>query len=129
MKIVLDSNVLISAFASRGLCADLFRELAASHDIVISEYILSEVHEKLVGKLRISTSVADGIRNLLTQYVAESPELPKIDASIRDPDDVPIIAFAAAIDADILITGDRDLLDVASDLPVKTLSPREFYNR
>jgi len=129
VKIVLDSNVLISAFAARGLCADLFRELVASHDLVISDYILAEVYEKLVGKFRISAPVAIGIRELLTQYVIGQGELPEINVAIRDPDDVPIVAFAVAVAADVLVTGDRDLLDIASDLPVEVLSPREFYDR
>ena len=129
MKIVLDSNVLISAFATRGLCAALFRELVASHDLLISNYILEEVHEKLLRKFRISKPVANSIRDLLMQYVVAPEELPEISATIRDPDDVPIVAFAAAVRADALITGDRDLLDVASELPVEVLSPRAFYDR
>lgn len=129
MKIVLDSNVLISAFAARGLCADLFRELVASHDLLISDYILAEVHEKLIGKFRMSPPVADGIRELLTQYLVTPGDLPEIEIPIRDPDDVPIVAFAVAVAADALITGDRDLLDVASELPVEVLSPRSFYDR
>jgi len=129
VKIVLDSNVLISAFVARGLCADLFRDLVASHELLISDYILSEVHEKLLHKFRMSAPVADGIRDLLKQYVVQPGELPEIGVSIRDPDDVPIVAFAAAVAADVLITGDRDLLDVASELPVEVLSPRAFYDR
>lgn len=129
MKIVLDSNILISAFATRGLCADLFRDLVASHEVAISDYILEEVHEKLIGKFHMSQVVVNGIRDLLMQYVVSHGELPVIQTSIQDPDDVPIVAFATAIAADLLITGDRDLLDVASDLPVDVLSPREFYER
>lgn len=129
MKFVLDSNVLISAFATRGLCADLFRELVASHDLLISDYILAEVHETLLLKFRMSPPVADGIRDLLMQYVVAPGELPEIRVAIRDPDDVPIVAFAAAVGADVLITGDRDLLEIASELPVAVLSPRGFYDR
>lgn len=129
MKIVLDSNILINAFATRGLCADLFRDLVASHEVAISDYILEEVHEKLIGKFHMSQVVVNGIRDLLMQYVVSHGELPVIQTSIRDPDDVPIVAFATAIAADLLITGDRDLLDVASDLPIDVLLPREFYER
>jgi uncharacterized protein len=129
VKIVLDSNVLISAFAARGLCADLFRELVASHEIIISDYILAEVYEKLVGKLRISRPVANGIREILMQYVSALGELPEIKVAIRDPDDVPVVALAVSVAADVLITGDRDLLDIASDFPIVVLSPREFYDR
>lgn len=127
MRIVLDSNVLISAFATRGLCADLFRDVVASHELVVSDYILAEVHEKLVLKIKVAPAVADGIRDLLTPFAASPESTPEVKEPIRDPDDVPIVAFALAVGADALISGDRDLLDVASALPLQVLSPREFF--
>jgi predicted nucleic acid-binding protein len=61
VKIVLDSNVLISAFATRGVCADLFREVVATHELILSDYIVTEVREKLSIKFKIpDTTVAAG---------------------------------------------------------------------
>lgn len=128
MKIVLDTNVLVSAFATRGLCADLFRDIVAHHTLAVSDYILEELHAKLVGKLRVPTSVAENIRVLLSPYRLKQEVLPKLSIEIRDPDDVPVVAFAVAIGADLLITGDRDLLDIADALPVRVIAPRQFYN-
>jgi putative PIN family toxin of toxin-antitoxin system len=128
VKIVLDTNVLVSAFATRGLCADLFRDVVAHHSLAVSDYILEELHAKLVGKLRVPTSAAENIRVLLSPYRIEQGVLPKLSIEIRDPDDVPIVAFAVAIGADLLITGDRDLLDIAEALPVRVIAPRQFYN-
>ena len=54
--------------------------------------------------------------------------LPEVTVKIRDHDDIAIVAFAMAIGADILITGDRDLLDVSDILPVRVISPRKFYD-
>ena len=128
MKIVLDTNVLVSAFATRGLCADLFRDIMSHHTLSVSDYILEELHAKLVGKLRVPTSVAENIRVLLSPHRIEQEALPKLSIEIRDPDDVPVVAFAVAIGADLLITGDRDLLDIADALPVRVIAPRQFYN-
>lgn len=62
--------------------------------------------------------------------LAASPEsTPEVEEPIRYPDDVPIVAFALEVGADVLISGDRDLLDVASALPLQVLSPREFFER
>ncbi len=58
MKVVLDTNVLLSAFATRGLCADLFRDVLAMHELSLSDYIIGEVHEKLVKKFHVSSSLA-----------------------------------------------------------------------
>ena len=129
MTVVLDTNVLVSAFAARGLCADLFRDVISHHTLALSDYILDELQQKLTEKLRVSTPVAQGIHALLLPYRVVHAELPDIDVDIRDSDDIPIVAFALAMKADFLITGDRDLLDIALSLPVPVISPRQFYQR
>ena len=129
MTIVLDTNVLVSAFAARGLCADLFRDVITQHTFVVSDYILNELHHKLVEKLRVPKPVAQSINALLLPYRVVHAELPEIYVNIRDLDDIPIIAFALAMKADLLITGDRDLLDIASSMPVSVISPRQFYQQ
>ena len=55
--------------------------------------------------------------------------LPEVEVTIRDRDDIPIVAFAIAVETDLLITGDRDLLDVSALLPIRVISPRQFYER
>jgi len=44
-----------------------------------------------------------------------------------DPDDVPVLEQAVAGEADVLVTGDRDLLDVAGRVPVEITTPRGFW--
>lgn len=127
MRIVLDTNVLVSAFAARGLCADLFRDVLAHHTLIVSKHILNELYEKLTEKLRVPSSTVESIRALLMPHRLTVDALPEVTVTIRDPDDIAIVAFAMAIGADILITGDRDLLDVSDILPVRVMSPREFY--
>lgn len=124
MRIVLDTNVLVSAFAARGLCADLFRDVLAHHTLIVSDYILDELQEKL----RVPSPVVESIRALLMPHRLTVDALPEVTVKIRDHDDIAIVAFAMAIGADILITGDRDLLDVSDILPVRVISPRKFYD-
>ena len=124
MRIVLDTNVLVSAFAARGLCADLFRDVLAHHTLIVSDYILDELQEKL----RVPSPVVESIRALLMPHRLTVDALPEVTVTIRDHDDIAIVAFAMAIGADILITGDRDLLDVSDILPVRVISPRKFYD-
>lgn len=128
MRIVLDTNVLVSAFAARGLCADLFRDVLAHHTLIVSDYILDELYEKLTEKLRVPSPIVESIRALLMPHRSNVEVLPEVTVTIRDPDNIAIVAFTMAIGADILITGDRDLLDVSDILPVRVMSPREFYD-
>jgi len=53
MKVVLDTNVIVAAFATRGLCAAVFQLCLTKYRIVLSEYILSEVAEGLANKIRL----------------------------------------------------------------------------
>lgn len=43
MKVFLDTNVIVSAFGTRGLCADLIRLVIARHELTVSEVVLEEV--------------------------------------------------------------------------------------
>jgi predicted nucleic acid-binding protein len=65
---------------------------------------------------------------LLHPFLLRGLKLPILDLAIRDPDDVPILAFAVAAGAGLLITGDRDLLELSKASPVRIVSPREFFN-
>ena len=47
--------------------------------------------------------------------------------AIRDADDRWVLAAALDARADLLVTGDRDLLDVSAAAPVKIVSPRAFW--
>ena len=43
MRVFLDTNVLAGAIGTRGLCADVLREIFASHDLLISEHVIGEL--------------------------------------------------------------------------------------
>jgi predicted nucleic acid-binding protein len=43
VKVFLDTNVLISALATRGLCADLYERLLTEHEVIIGEPVVAEV--------------------------------------------------------------------------------------
>ena len=48
MKIFLDTNVLASAFATRGLCADVVREIIDSENLIVSQQVLDELKEVII---------------------------------------------------------------------------------
>ena len=61
MRVFLDTNIIVSAFTTRGLCADLFREILAVHTLVISEQILAETQEVLTRRFTLNSEVEDAI--------------------------------------------------------------------
>jgi len=57
MRVFLDTNVLVSAVATRGLCADVLREVLVSHQLVISSPLLNELTNILHSKFGIPFDV------------------------------------------------------------------------
>lgn len=55
MKAFLDTNVLVSAFATRGLCADLFRLALAEHELITTDIVLTELEGVLRERFGIPT--------------------------------------------------------------------------
>ncbi len=128
MRVFLDTNVLASAFATRGLCTDVLRHILAEHELLVGEVVLDELRRVFKTKFRLPAALIDDIEELLRdQEIVPKPARPG-SAKLRDPNDRWIVASAVAARADVLVTGDRDLLDVAGDLPLPVIDPRGFWN-
>lgn len=125
-RICLDSNVLVAAFAARGLCADLLRLILSEHHLVIPEVVVEEARRVLREKIRVDQRGMASFDAVVEQCeVAPSTDAPS-PTPVRDPDDERVLADALAADCELLVTGDDDLLSVASGSPIPILSPRAF---
>ena len=129
MRVFLDTNVLVSAFATRGLCADVLRTVLSEHELVTGEVILVELDRVLSEKLRLPRGHVDEIVGLLKeQTVVPTPTAP-LSLDLRDEDDRWIIASAIAAQTELFVTGDRELLDLDTrGLSFRILSPRAFWS-
>ena len=127
MRVYLDTNVLISAFATRGLCADILHTVVAEHQLIAGEAVLTEVGRVLRQKIGLSSAAVAEVDALLRQHASVVTDAAPLKLRIRDPDDLAILAEAVAGSSDVLMTGDRDLLDVASKAPIPIVTPRGFW--
>lgn len=129
MRVVLDTNVIIAAFAAHGLCSEVFEVCLTSHTIVISEHILSEVERGLIKKIHLpknsTASIIDYLRDIADIFVPELIE----DSACRDIEDRKIIGTAVSGNAKLIITGDDDLLILKKFMKIDMVTPREFWNR
>jgi putative PIN family toxin of toxin-antitoxin system len=126
MRIVLDANVIIAAFAARGLCESVFELCLHGHELLLSEDLLAEVERNLSAKIKLPSETVAGIVDLLRENAAimKPTELP--GNVCRDPDDVGVLGLALAGKADAIVTGDRDLLVLERFRGVSIITPREF---
>jgi putative PIN family toxin of toxin-antitoxin system len=128
MRVVLDTNVIIAAFAARGLCTDVFEVCLEGHTIVISEYILSETKRKLVEKFHLPRGIVQDIIEYLRDVTEVVGREPVDKPTCRDESDDGIIGTALGGNATFIITGDKDLLILKRYKGIKIVTPRDFWN-
>ena len=127
MRVFLDTNVLVSAFATRGLCADVLRHVLAEHVLVVGEVVLGELRKVLRRKLKLPAEIVEEIEQFLREHeVVPKPKAPST-LEVRDPDDRWVLANALAGNADILVSGDQDLLALGAKSPLPIVDPRGFW--
>jgi putative PIN family toxin of toxin-antitoxin system len=129
MKVFLDTNVLVSATATRGLCADVLRAVLTSHQLVVSEPLFTELERVLLKKFGVPGNLVAELLETLKQdaHYSSPTSLPNIE--IRDKDDVPILSSAVNGEADIFVTGDEELLKLGEVEKLEIISPRIFWER
>jgi putative PIN family toxin of toxin-antitoxin system len=126
MRIVLDSSVIVAAFAAHGLCEAVLELCLGSHQILVSEDLFDEVRTNLRKKLKLPTAAADDIIALLRGNGILIEPAAVSRNSCRDPNDLHILGLAAAGQASFLVTGDKDLLAVAGFKGCAIVTPRQF---
>ena len=130
MRIALDSSVLIAAHISRaGVCAELLEDVLLHHELVISRFFLEELKRKLVEKFNFPRRDADQVGAFLRRVsiVVEPADLPP--DLCRDPTDLPVLGTAVAGECALLISVDRDLLDMRTIQAIPIIRPGEYWRR
>ncbi len=94
MRVFLDTNVLASAAATRGLCADVLREVLTSHELLTSPQVLGELKRVLRTKFGVAQDLIDDFISLMRQDTVLTQPGPVPPVEIRDQDDLPILAAA-----------------------------------
>jgi len=126
VKVFLDTNVLASALATRGLCAELFEAVLQSHELLVSPPVLRELERVLPAKLGQSKQITMEFIDLLKVYATIVKSV-SLAVSLPDPDDEPIVASALSGKAQVFVTGDKALLELGKVEGLPIVSPRKFW--
>ena len=133
MKVVLDTNVLISGIFFGGIPGRILSAWASGElTIVLTPDILDEYRRvvlELSNKHPDLKSAAESVLTLLAMN-ATIVDAPALDAAVSDdPDDDKFLACAVASRTRIIISGDKHLLDISGWKDLKVLTPRQFHDR
>ena len=104
MRVFLDTNVLASALATRGLCADILREVINSDELVISDPLLVELHRILRKKFCIPEPLVEEMIAFLQRDTIHSQVVDMLDIRIKDKDDIIILSSATNGKAELFVT-------------------------
>ena len=128
MRIFADTNFLVSAFATRGLSPEVFELILAKHELMTGEFVLAELERILSEKYKLPDEIiAETIRLLYRHHVEPMPAAPS-EIQVSDEDDRWVLASALNAKAEVLITGDNDLLEIADQVKqLKIITPRRFW--
>jgi putative PIN family toxin of toxin-antitoxin system len=130
MRIVLDTNVLVSALLTpHGTCAQVVALVREGRVLpLLDDRVLAEYQEVLSRpKLAIAKEAVAELLSLIEEAGAVVVDPPAREGSVPDPDDRPFIEVALAGHAGAIVTGNRS--HFPADLGVQVLSPAELLDR
>jgi putative PIN family toxin of toxin-antitoxin system len=129
MRIVLDANVIVAAFAARGLCESLFEHCLGSHEILLSKPLLDEVFRNLAKKVKLDRRTIRDIERLLRKNGSLFEPAAIAADACRDADDLHVLGLAKTGRADYLVTGDENLLILKRFGHCRIVTLRQFWSR
>ena len=131
MRVVIDTHVFVSSFFG-GLPRRIIRlwergeiTWCVSADI-LNEYTAVLLRLGLTGEKELAELLRLFAGGRSSLFVAKPPTLHVVE---RDPADDKFIECAVALKADVIVSGDKDLLSVGHHAGIDILTPREFINR
>ena len=131
IKVVLDTNVLLAGVFTPGVCEAILDGCRENpkYKVFGSKFILKEFERKTVSKFRARLEEAqEAVRVLKAgMELVEPVNVP--DGPCRDPNDLAILGTCVAVDADCLVTGDRDLLELKVFHSIPIFAPRVFLDQ
>jgi putative PIN family toxin of toxin-antitoxin system len=125
VRAVFDTNVVIGGLVARGLCHEILAVHIPLHRPILSRQLWDELTDKLREKFELEPAELP----LLALYRrhalwVEARPLPR--PVCRDPDDDWVLATAIAGEAEVVVTGDPDLLDLESHQGIRIVTPRRW---
>ncbi|MEQ9466797.1 MAG: putative toxin-antitoxin system toxin component, PIN family [Ekhidna sp.] len=129
MRVFTDTNFLLSALITDGFSQRVFEEILEQHEPVYSMRVRDELIRKLKTKFQVPN---DRIHILLYRIKTYGlvADAEKVKYKLRDANDEIILATAISEKAEVIVTGDKDLLSMNDSISeIEILTPRQFWEK
>ena len=124
-RVLLDTNVIISALLFPHSTPDrVLRLVLDNHDLVITDWIIAELHEVVVRK---RPDLLPALKQFLEGIDPEVAPVGAPGVGVSDPDDQPILDAAVSAAVDVLVSGDKHFLQLAIERP-RIMTARAFLD-
>lgn len=135
MIVVLDTNIWVSAIIWGGIPDEIISlQEQRKIEIASSRKLLSELEntfnkKKIQTKLEALQLTTSSAISLVYDSVNIYPIEELIVPELRDPDDTVVLATAITANAEVIITGDRDLLILQEYQNIQIMTATDFLER
>jgi uncharacterized protein len=127
MRIMVDTNVIISALLKQGSVPDIvFSDVCENHQLILCNQIITECYSVAKRRLTDKLEVLKDLFNKLPYELVVAPRTSKM--AIRDANDQPILNAAVNHNVDILITGDRHFLELDLNT-IQIITPADYQKK
>ena len=128
-RVVVDTNVLVSALIKKGKPLALIQRLLDKHTVVLSSQMLAELADVLSrDKFTITNAQIDLFISLLLRKSTVTSVSGNLNVISEDPDDNVVLLTAVNGKADYIVSGDNHLLKLREFNRTKILAPRDFID-
>lgn len=130
MKLLFDTNVLIStflAFKGGNSCYDVIDHAIEHHQLYYTPFIMEEFKRVFKEDFHYPESVIDKFAAFITKSFTKANTADTVENVSRDQKDNQVLADAVTNDIDIIITGDKDLLELKNYKSIKIIMPRDYW--
>lgn len=129
MRVALDTNVIVAAFATRGLCSDLFQALDSQHSVIVPDPVVADLERAFAAKLWFPRNQIAQIIAYLRDVAEISPPVAPVAIAGLGAEDAAIVYSAAHAGAEAFVTGDQRVLAAGKVESMAILSRRALWKR
>ena len=128
MRILFDTNVLVAAFLSGGSSYDVIEQAIHGQEIYYTTFIIAEFRRVFKDKFHYPGSIINEFVVFIEKFFIKGITADVIENICRDSENDQVLADGVINGVNVIITGDKDLLDLKTHKGIRIIHPNEYWN-